>query len=70
MTVVLDIGTARMKWALAKDQALSSTGSALHEERAEDAIAGLNEAWGFLGSISEETTPRFPCKSTRIPNVS
>lgn len=39
MTVVLDIGNARMKWGLAKDQTVSSTGSVFHGEVAEDAVA-------------------------------
>ncbi len=38
MTVVLDIGNARMKWGQAVDRSVSSTGSVLHGDNAEDAI--------------------------------
>ena len=38
MTVVLDIGNAKMKWGLAEGRSVSSTGSAFHRDDAADAI--------------------------------
>src|SRR5690606_4294587 len=44
MTLVIDIGNARLKWARADGEMLSDSGSALHVNDHEEALAALGGA--------------------------
>jgi len=44
MTVVVDIGNARIKWALAGHDELSSTGTALHLHEPQHALEAMFSA--------------------------
>ncbi|MGI9259209.1 MAG: type III pantothenate kinase [Gammaproteobacteria bacterium] len=69
MTVVLDIGNARMKWGLAEDQVVSSTDSVLHGVLEEDAIGRFISAFPGGADRVVATNVAVPSLGQRVSDA-
>ncbi len=69
MTIVIDIGNARIKWGLAVNQTVSATGSALHVEDAEAAIGRFISAFPAGADRVVATSVADPSVGRRVADA-